>query len=101
LVLDTVGGETVDRSWRVVRRGGALISVTEEPPAAQAECFGVSGNFFIVESNRGQFVELAKLVDDGSLKPIVSQTFPLSAARRAYEADSRGHLHGKIVLRVR
>ena len=101
LVLDTVGGETLERSWRVVRRGGALISVVEEPPAAQAERFGVSGKFFIVEPNRGQLVELAKLVDDGILQPIVSETFPLSAARRAYEAGSRGHLRGKIVLRVR
>ncbi len=100
LVLDTVGGDTLDRSWRVVRRGGALISVTEEPPAAQAERFGVSGKFFIVEPNRGNLVELAKLVDDGSLKPIVSETFPLSAARGAYEAGSRGHIRGKIVLRV-
>jgi NADPH:quinone reductase-like Zn-dependent oxidoreductase len=101
LVLDTVGGDTLDRSWRVVRRGGALISVAEEPPAAKAERFGVSGKFFIVEPNRGQLVELAKLVDDGSLKPIVSQIFPLSAARRAYEVGSQGHLRGKILLRVR
>jgi NADPH:quinone reductase-like Zn-dependent oxidoreductase len=101
LVLDTVGGETLDRSWRVVRRGGALISVAEEPPVAQAERFGVSGKFFIVAPNRGHLVELAKLVDDGNLKPIVSETFPLSAARRAYEAGSRGHLRGKIVLCVR
>ena len=101
LVLDTVGGKTLDRSWRVVRRGGALITVAEEPPAAQAERFGVSGKFFIVEPNRGQLIEPANLVDDGSLKLIVSEPFPLSAARRAYEAGSRGHLSGKIVLRVR
>jgi NADPH:quinone reductase-like Zn-dependent oxidoreductase len=101
LVLDTVGGETLDRSWRVVRRGGALVSVAEEPPAAQAERFGVSGKFFIVEPNRGHLFELAKLVDDGTLKPFVSETFPLSAARHAYEAGSRGHIRGKIVLRVR
>jgi NADPH:quinone reductase-like Zn-dependent oxidoreductase len=78
-----------------------LISVVEELPAAQTERFGVSAKFFIVEPNRAQLAELAKLVDDGSLKPIVSETFPLSAARRAYEAGSRGHLRGKIVLRVR
>ena len=101
LVLDTVGGDTLDRSWRVVRRGGALISVVAEPPAAQAERFGVHGKFFIVEPNRGQLVELAKLVDDGSLKPIVSETFPLLDARLAYETGARGHIRGKIVLRVR
>ena len=100
LVIDTVGGDTLDRSWRVVRRGGALISVVEEPPPAQAERFGVSGKFFIVEPNRAQLVELAKLVDDGSLKPILSETFPLSAARRAYEAGS-GALTREIVFRVR
>ena len=101
LVLDTVGGDTLDRSWRVLRRGGALISVVAEPPAAQAERFGVHSKYFIVEPNRGQLVELAKLVDDGKLKPIVSETFPLSDTRLAYEAASRGHLRGKIVLRVR
>jgi len=101
LVLDTVGGDTLDRSWQVLRRGGALISVVAEPPAAQTERFGVDAKFFIVEPNRGQLIELAKLVDDGSLKPIVSETYPLSAARRAYESGSRGHLRGKIVLSVR
>ena len=101
LVLDTVGGDTLDRSWRVLREGGTLISVVEEPPAAKAERFGVSGKFFIVEPNRGHLVELAKLVDDGSVKPIVSETFPLSAARGAYESGARGHVRGKIVLRVR
>jgi NADPH:quinone reductase-like Zn-dependent oxidoreductase len=78
-----------------------LISLVAEPPAAQAERFGVRGKFFIVEPNRSQLVELAKLVDDGRLKAIVSETFRLSAARRAYEVGSRGHLRGKIVLRVR
>ncbi|HYK63533.1 MAG TPA: zinc-binding dehydrogenase, partial [Patescibacteria group bacterium] len=101
LVLDTVGSDTLGRSWQVLRRGGALISVAEEPAAAQAERFGVSAKFFIVEPNRGHLIELAKLVDDGSLKPIVSETFPLSAARRAYESGSRGHLRGKIVIRIR
>ncbi len=101
LVLDTVGGDALNRSWRVIRRGGALISVVEEPPAAEAERFGVEGKFFIVEPNRGDLIELAKLVDNGFLKPIVSEIFPLSAARQAYEAGSRGHLRGKIVLRVR
>ena len=78
-----------------------MISIVTEPAAAQAERFRVRGIFFIVEPNRGQLVELAKLVDDGRLKAIVSETFPLSAARRAYEVGSWGHLRGKIVLRVR
>lgn len=78
-----------------------MISVVAEPPATQAERFGVQGKYFIVEPNRGQLVELAKLVDDGRLKPIVSETFPLSDTRLAYEAASRGHLRGKIVLRIR
>lgn len=101
LVLDTVGGKTLSRSWQVIKRGGALISVVEEPSSEQAARIGVRSEFFIVEPNREQLVELAKLVDEGSLKTIVSQIFPLSDARRAYEAGSRGHLRGKIVLRVR
>jgi NADPH:quinone reductase-like Zn-dependent oxidoreductase len=100
LVLDTVGGDTLERSWKVIRRGGTLLSIVAEPSQDRAAGLGVKAAFFIVEPSRPQLVELARLVDRGDLLPIVSQTFPLAAAREAFAAASRGHLRGKIVLEI-
>ena len=100
LVLDTVGGKTLERSWNVLKRGGALISVAEEPSQERAASLGVRAIYFIVEPNRAHLIELAKLADAGHLRPIVSKTFPLSHAREAYEFGSRGHMRGKIVLNI-
>jgi NADPH:quinone reductase-like Zn-dependent oxidoreductase len=59
------------------------------------------GLFFIVEPNRDQLEEMAKLIDDGSLETFVASIFPLSRAREAFELGLQGHTRGKIVLEVR
>ncbi|HKN00987.1 MAG TPA: NADP-dependent oxidoreductase [Candidatus Binataceae bacterium] len=100
LVLDGVGSETLTRSWGVIRRGGTLISIVDEPSQETAARLGIRALFFIVEPNRGHLVELAKMVDAGKISPIVSKVFPLHQAREAYELGSRGHMRGKIVLSV-
>jgi len=101
VVLDAVGGDTVQRSWRVLRRGGAMISVTTLIPQDEAREHGARGLFFIVEPNREQLEELAKLIDAGSLKVIVASVQPLARARDAFELALKGHTRGKIVLQVR
>jgi NADPH:quinone reductase-like Zn-dependent oxidoreductase len=60
---------------------------------------GARGIYFIVEPNRQHLVQIAKQ-DAGSLRPIVSKVFPLAQAHDAYELGLRGHMRGKIVLRV-
>jgi len=101
LVLDTVGGETLKRSWAVLKPGATLVSVAEPPPAQDAVRAGARGIFFIVEPNRAELSELARLSDAGQLRTFVSEVFALGRAREAYETLLRGHLRGKIVLRVR
>ena len=59
------------------------------------------GLFLIVEPNRDQLEEMAKLIDDGSLKTFVASIFPLASARQAFELGLLGHTRGKIVLEVR
>ncbi|OBF91065.1 alcohol dehydrogenase [Mycobacterium sp. 852002-51163_SCH5372311] len=98
LVLDTVGGETLNRSWAVLKTSGRLISIVEEPgppPAGHAP-----GMFFIVEPSRPELGELTRLIDAGELRPLVQSVFPLARARAAFEEGFAGHLRGKIVLRV-
>jgi NADPH:quinone reductase-like Zn-dependent oxidoreductase len=101
VVLDSVGGDTVDRSWKVLRPGGILVSITAPIPEATAREHGGRGLFFIVEPNRKQLDRLAGLIDAGSLKIFVAARLPLARAREAFELGGQGHTRGKIVLEVR
>jgi NADPH:quinone reductase-like Zn-dependent oxidoreductase len=100
LVFDTVGGEIQERSLRVLRKGGALVSVVAAVPPEVAEQRGIRGVYFIVEGNRSQLDQIAKLVDEGMLKPILAKVFPLARAREAFEFGAGSHAPGKIVLEV-
>jgi NADPH:quinone reductase-like Zn-dependent oxidoreductase len=101
IVLDAVGGDTVQRSWSVLRPGGVMVSVVEPIPVSQPREHGVRGLSFIVEPNRDQLGEMAKLIDAGSMKPIVAAIMPLAQAREAFELRLKRHNRGKIVLQVR
>jgi len=101
LVLDTVGGEALKRSWAVLKPGATLVSVAEPPPERDAARAGARGIFFIVAPNRAELSELARLTDAGQLRTFVSEVYALDRAREAYETLLRGHLRGKIVLRVK
>ena len=101
LVFDTVGGDTLQRSWQVIKPGGALISIVGPPPAAEAtQGHDVRFVWFIVKPNQKQLIHIGELIDAGQLKPIIDTVFPLSEARQAYEQAAKGHTRGKIVLRV-
>lgn len=100
LVFDTVGGETLERSWQVVKKGGVLVSVASPPSPEQAKAQGVRPVWFVVEPNREQLIQIGALIDAGRIRPIIEAVLPLSQARQAYEQGSRGHTRGKIVLRV-
>jgi NADPH:quinone reductase-like Zn-dependent oxidoreductase len=101
VVLDAVGGDTVERSWKTLRPGGAMISVAEFIAEDEPAKHGVRGLFFIVEPDREQLEEMARLVDQGRLKVFVDKIFPLAHARDAFELALQGHTRGKIVLQVR
>jgi NADPH:quinone reductase-like Zn-dependent oxidoreductase len=96
LVFDTVGGERLQRATSLLRPGGSLVSVAEEPPAEP----GVRSAYFVVEPSRAQLVELAKLVDSGDLRPTIDAVFPLAESRKAFERTMGDRRRGKIVLRV-
>ncbi len=101
IVLDTIGGEAQDRSWRVLRKGGILINLSAPIPPEKPAQFGVRAVFFIVEPSRKMLTELAALMDNGPVKPIVSSTFPLADARNAFEATRKLKAPGKTILQVR
>lgn len=102
VVFDTVGGDTLQRSWQVVKKGGALVTVVSpQPSLEEAKAYGVRPFWFIVEPSREQLTQIGELIDAGQLRSIVEAVLPLSQARQAYEQGASGHTRGKIVLRVR
>jgi NADPH:quinone reductase-like Zn-dependent oxidoreductase len=94
LVFDTVGGDVLARSAAVLREGGRLVSVAEPPPE------DLDGVYFVVEPDRGQLLETARLADHGDLHPAIDSVFPLGEAREAFERSMAAEKHGKVVLRV-
>jgi len=100
LVFDVVGGETLDRSFAVLKPGGILVSIAQPPSAEKARAHGVRALFFIVEPKRNDLIQIAKVIDAGRLKPIVAEVFPLERARQAFERGLAGHNRGKLVLSV-
>jgi len=100
LVFDTAGGDRLERSAAVVRRGGRLVSVAEEPSREAAAERGIDAVYFVVEPSREQLVRIGRLVDSGDLRVTIGEVFPLTDARAAFERIQQRHGAGKIVLRV-
>ncbi len=99
LVFDTVGGELLERSPAIVREGGRLVSVAEQPPESPTTAT-IAAMYFVVEPNCEQLAELARLVDTGDLRPAIDSVFPLADARAAFERSMAAGKRGKVVLRV-
>jgi NADPH:quinone reductase-like Zn-dependent oxidoreductase len=95
VVFDAVGGETLARSWGVLKPGGRLVTIAASEEGTADE--RTKAAFFIVEVDRPQLTEVAQLIDGGSLRPVVSGVFPLAEARAAYAHKPR---QGKAVFRV-
>ena len=100
VVLDPIGGETLRRSYAVLRPGGWLVALQENPDQQQLEAHRIHGAYFVVEPNRDDLTQIAALVEAGRLRAIVSQVFPLAQTREAYEQALAGHNRGKTVLTV-
>ena len=98
LVFDTVGGDALARSADVLREGGRLVAVAEEPPSEIAE--RVHATYFVVEPDREQLVELAGLANDGILRPAIDSVFPLKDARAAFDRVMSPGKRGKVVIEV-
>ena len=100
VVLDSVGRDTLARSYGVVKKGGVIVSIVARPDEAELDKHGIRGAFISVEPTSDELAEIGKLIDQKKIKVIVSQTFPLSDAAKAQEQVATGHTRGKVVLKV-
>jgi NADPH:quinone reductase-like Zn-dependent oxidoreductase len=100
MVFDLIDGETRQRSWGVLKKGGILVTTLTEPSQQMARQHGVRATRYTVQANGEELKEIALLLEDGKVKPVVSQTFPLDRAADALAAVESGHGRGKVVLVV-
>jgi NADPH:quinone reductase-like Zn-dependent oxidoreductase len=100
-VLDTVGGETLDRSYEVVKRGGIIVSSAASPSQKKAEQYGVRALFFLVQVTTERLKKIAGWIDAGELKTEVGEVLWLDEAKKGHEMlQGAPHRRGKIVIKV-
>ena len=100
-VLDTVGGETLDRSYGVLKRGGIVVSSVAQPSKEKAEEHGVRAGFFLVQVTTERLIKIAELINAGQLKTEVGEVLWLDEARKGHEMlEGAPHRRGKIVIKV-
>ena len=100
-VLDTVGGDTLERSYGVLKGGGILVSSAAQPSEEKAQQHGVRARFFLVEVTTERLNKIGELIDAGELDTEVGEVLWLDEARQAHEMlEGAPHRRGKIVIKV-
>jgi NADPH:quinone reductase-like Zn-dependent oxidoreductase len=100
VVLDTLGGETQQRSWKVLRENGVLVSLAGTADESTAKRHGVTAKAVQGRAGGSRLNQIARIVDAGKLKVVIDREFPLAAAGAAHARSETGHACGKIILRV-
>ena len=100
-VFDTVGGETNKKSYEVLKPGGALVSMTDQPDDELVKKYEVVYTSQATAATQKRLKAIAKLVDEDVLKPQVDTVFPLDEAAEALEYQKTGAPKGKVVLKVK
>jgi NADPH:quinone reductase-like Zn-dependent oxidoreductase len=100
VVLDSVGGETLARSYGVLKKGGFIVTIVASPDPAELKKHEIQGVNLLVEPDANDLAEIGRLIDAKKIKVVVSQVFPLQEAAKAQEQIATRHTRGKIVLKV-
>ena len=98
VVFDPVGGETLERSWKVLKPGGRVVTVATA--SGESSESRVRDAFIIVRADGSQLAQIARMIDAGELRVYLEQSFELAEARQAYARAERGGIRGKVALRV-
>lgn len=100
VVFDTVGGETQERSFQVLKKGGFLVTVVNPPSPELAEKYGVQAEMIHLVPNAEQLAEITELASAGKLKTSVEKVLPFAEIKKAHELSETGHARGKIILKI-
>ncbi|MGY9050387.1 zinc-binding dehydrogenase [Puniceibacterium antarcticum] len=100
IVFDMLGGDTLKRSFKVLKKGGTLVSIKGQDTDNLAEKHGVRFEWFFMEPDGAMLADLAQLMEDGIVRPVVDRVYPMSETTEAYAALKDGHAVGKIVVTI-
>ena len=100
-VLDTVGGEVTNRSLKVLKKGGIIISMSGKPDPGLIEKYDLFAVWQIGFPNTLKLKTLSKLLDEGKLKPQIDKIYPLVQIKDAFKYYEEGHPKGKVVIKVK
>lgn len=98
VVYDTIGGDTQKRSFQVLKEGGFLVSLVEDPSKKLLQKYKVEGKVIASVPNPKQLEEITQLVEEGKVKTHIEKVFPLSEAKKAQKLSKEGHTRGKFIL---
>ena len=101
LVLDMMGGETLEKSFKVLKKGGFLVSIKGEDTQGLAKQYGAHFEAFFMWPSGEMLSQLAQLISDGVLKPVIDRTYPIDQTQEAYDYIQTGRAKGKVVIQVR
>lgn len=99
LVFETIGGDTQERAFQTLKRGGVLVSTVSPPSAEKAKEFGVKVAMVAVRPNTDQLAEINGLLEGGKLKVRIATVLPFTEVKKAHQISASGHADGKIILR--
>jgi NADPH:quinone reductase-like Zn-dependent oxidoreductase len=99
-VLDPVGKDTLARSYGVVKKGGIVMSLVARPDPAELQKHGIRGAGISSHPDAKDLTEIAQLIDEGKIKPRVTEVLALTDAVKAQEQAATHHTRGKVVLRL-
>ena len=98
VVFDTIGGDTLERSWKVLKSGGHLVSIAGTPSEEKAKANNVKGTYVFVQPNGEQLEKIAVIVDQGKIQIHLEKVFPLQQIKDAHLLSQTGRVKGKIIL---
>lgn len=100
VVFDTVGRDTLARSYPIVKKGGIVTTIVARPDPAQLDKYGIRGSSIWSHPDSNELTEITKLIEAGKINPVVGQVMPLTDAVKASEQAETHHTRGKIVLKI-
>ena len=98
LVYDLIGGETQERSWPLLKKGGTLVCTVAEPPQDKAQAHGVRALRYTAQPRGDQLREIDALIQSGKVKPHVARKYAFGDSKEALRALEDGHTTGKLVF---
>jgi NADPH:quinone reductase-like Zn-dependent oxidoreductase len=102
VVFDMMGGDIMNRSFKVLKKGGCLVSIKSfEDSKGLAKQYGIKFESFFMWPSGEMLAQLAKLISDGALKPVIDRTFSFDKLKEAYDYLNTGRAKGKIVIEVK